>query len=338
MANFASWTNEITGSIILVFGITLGIVLIFRHKESRARIVLLFGITSIFVGLIYLVFPLRMLSYIFPQLTEIVFWKSPINDSYVILSLTTYVWIGVTVLSATYLGVELLVPRKLELGKLKVTHEKLKSQKKDSLSRFFIKWALLWRVKRPRLLLLVPAWILMLVWQGFVFFGPNSWIKDPGTMEVIGDTSFKIPSPPFFLMMFFALYLLIFLGLGFLLRAIRTGGVFEEKFVILSVGIFLMILELIFEGIPTIGESFEIMLLLRTLMVVGLLLLNYGLKPSRKKRKNLKLPREVANLAYYVIGETEELDDQFWDMYITKSKEMIDAYKEEKKKEDLKKK
>jgi hypothetical protein len=336
MATTASWINEITGTIILFFGITLGVILLFRHKESRARIVLLFGITSIFVGLIFLVFPLRMLSYIIPRLTDLVFWQSPIKGSYVILSLTTYVWIGVTVLSATYLGTELLVPRILNLKKLEIEQKRLKQERKEPFKRFFNNISLTFRIKRPRICFYVPAWILMFLWQGFMFLGPNSWIEDPGATEVIGDTHFEIPSPPFFLMMIFALYLLLFLGLGFLIRAIKTGGILEEKFVILSIGIFLMILELIFEGIPTIGESVEIMLLLRTLMIVGILLLNYGLKPSRKKRENLQLPREVANLAFYVIGETEELDEQFWDHYIAKSKEIIDEYKEERKKTESK--
>jgi hypothetical protein len=337
LATTASWVNEITGTVILIFSLTMGVVLIFRHKESRARLVLLFGITSIFVGMIYLVFPLRMLSYVFPVLTDIVFWQSPINGSYVILSLTTYTWIGITVVSATYLGTELLIPRILKLEKVAKQQKKLKQEKKELIKRFANWVALTFRIKRPRMCFYVPAWTLMFLWQGFIFFGPNSWIENPGVSEVIGDTHFELPSPPFYLMMVFALYLLLFLAVGFLVRAIKTGGVLEEKFVILSTGIFLMIFELIFEGIPTIGKSFETMLILRSLMILGLLLVNYGLKPSKKKRENLKLPREVANLAYYVIGETEELDDQFWDLYITKSKEMIDQYKEKKKKDDLKK-
>ncbi len=337
MADVSSWINEITGTIILLFCLSLGISLFLRHKESKSRLMLLFGVTSIFVGLIYLVFPMRMLSYIFPVLTDIVFWQSPINGSYIILSFTTYFWIGVTVLSATYLGTELLIPRVINLEKVAEQYKELKIKRIEYIKRLGNKIALTFRIKKPRTWFYVPTWIAMIVWQGFIFFGPNSWIQNPGVSEVIGDTHFILGSPPFFLMMIFALYLLLFLAVGFLMRAIKTGGVLEEKFIILSTGIFLMIFELIFEGIPTIGQSFETMLILRSLMILGLLLLNYGLKPSKKKRENLKLPREVANLAYYVIGETEELDDQFWELYIEKSKEMIDEYKKEKKIEENKK-
>ena len=331
MATAATWTNEITGTIIFFFALTMGTVLLVRHRDSKAKILMYFGFTCISVGLIYIIFPIRMLS-IFVPLTNIIFWQSPLTGSYVFVGLSTYSWIGSTVLISTYMGTELLLPRKLNLDTLQQKYDELKSKKKEGFNQALTKIALLLKIQRPRLWFYIPAWILCIVWEFFLFVGPPRWLNIQEEMGLVGDTSFKLGSPPFFLMMFFALYLLLFLGLGFLLRAIRTGGVLEEKFVILSVGIFLMIMELIFEGISAIGDSVEIMILLRTLMILGLTLLNYGLKPSKKKRKNLKLPRVVADLAYYVIGETEELDDQFWDRYITKSKEMIEEYKEEKKK------
>lgn len=301
MISIQSWINEISGTIIFLFSITMAFVLIIRHKESKARIVLNFGVTSLFVGLIYLVFPLRMISYIFP-IADFVYTQIPPSNGYIGLWFTSYLWIGITVLSATYLGTELLIPRKYR----KYFH--------------------------------IPAWIVTLTWQLLILFGPESWLNAPRTSGVIGDTSFEFLTPPFFFLVIFALYLLLFLGMGFLLRAIRTGGVLEEKFIILSVGIFLMIFELIYEAISDLGESVPFLLAFRILMIIGLLLLNYGLKPSRKKKENLKLPREVANLAYYVIGETEELDEQFWELYIAKSKEMIEEYKEDKKKEILERK
>ena len=289
----ATLINEITGTVIFLFSLTLGIVLFVRHKESKARIVFYFALTCIFVSLIYLVFPIRMLSFVVP-IADLVYTQIPLSGGYIGLWFTSYMWIGVTFVAAIYLGTELLIPRK------------------------FRRW------------FHISAWVLMISWQLLILFGPNSWL-DVEETTVIGDTSFIVLSPPFFVMMFFAVFLLGFLGIGFLVRAIRTGGVLEEKFVILSIGILLMICELAFEGIPDLGDSVPVVLLLRTLMIVGLLLLNYGLYPSRKKRENLKLPREVANLAFYVIGETEELDDQFWNHYIQKSKEMINEYKEKKK-------
>ena len=101
------------------------------------------------------------------------------------------------------------------------------------------------------------------------------------------------------------------------------------KFIILALGIFQMELELVFGGIPDVGESIAFVITLRSLMLIGLILLNYGLTPSRKKNAEEKLPREVANLAYMILGENQEFDDDFWDHYVKKSKEIIDEYKEE---------
>ncbi|TFG17517.1 MAG: hypothetical protein EU530_10480 [Promethearchaeota archaeon] len=333
MVEYTAWINDGTGSFLLFFGIIMGIILILRYKESRAIILLYLGFTCINVGLIYFIFFLRFLSH-FPFLTiENIFIQTPPNGSYIFVALSTYAWIGPAVTGATYLGTELLVPRILDLEKIKKTHHDLKENSKESINRFFMKIALTFKIKKPRLLFHIPAWILLIVWECLIFLGPNSWLNPITETELIGDTSFQIPSPPFSIMMFYALYLVFFLVIGFLFRAIKTGGVMEEKFVILSLGMFLMILELVFEGMQDVGESISFALVLRILMVIGLMLLNYGMTPSKKKKKNKKLPTEVAKLAYYVIGDTEELDDQFWDLYIKKSKEMIDEYKEEKKKD-----
>ncbi len=286
--------NDVLGSVILFFGLSMGIVLIFRYKESGAKIMLKFGLTCIFIGLIYLVFFLRIITYFVPL--PILYAKVAPFNSYPLLCLTTYAWIGPAVLAATYVGTELLIPRQ------------------------YRNW------------FHIPGWIFVAGWEVSIFFFEDSWLNDFTLSEIIGDTSFKIISPPFFLMMFFALFLLGFLCVGFLIRAIKTGGIIESKFIILSVGIFQMELELVFGGIADVGESVAFIITLRSLMIIGLFLLNYGLTPSRKKKDKIKLPREVANLAYFVIGETEELDDQFWDLYIAKSKEMINDYKEEKKK------
>ncbi|MHA1111918.1 MAG: hypothetical protein ACTSRE_12495 [Promethearchaeota archaeon] len=286
--------NDVSGSIILFFGLIMGIILIFRYKESRAKIVLYFGITCIFVGLIYLVFFLRIITYFVPL--PILYAKIPPFNSYPLLCLTTYARIGPAVLAATYVGTESLIPRQYR----KLFH--------------------------------MPGWILVAGWEVSIFFFKNSWLNDFTLSEIIGDTSFQLISPPFFLMMFFALFLLCFLCLGFLIRAFKTGGMIESKFILVSIGLFQMILELIFGGIEAIGESIAFVITLRSLMLIGLLLLNYGLTPSKKKIDNLKLPREVANLAYYVIGdELDQMDEQFWDHYIAKSKEFIEDYKEKKK-------
>ena len=173
----------------------------------------------------------------------------PPFDSYVYACLTTYAWIGPVVTRATYLGTELLIPRKYR--------------------KFFH----------------FPAWILLIACEVLIFIGPNSYLYPITETEILGDTSFKLFSPPFFLMMFYALFLTIFVGSVFLIRAIQTGGVLGEKFIILSLGIFLMIFELNVEGIQDVGKSIAFVLVLRILMIVGLLLLNYGLTPTKKKRK-----------------------------------------------------
>lgn len=290
------WINDSTGTLIFFFGTILGLIFIIRFAKNKSKIILFFGLTCFFVGCIYFIFFFRLISYIFGIPIEILLTKAGPFDSYVYVSLATYAWIGIGVTTATYLGTELLIPKKY------------------------------------RLIFHIPAWVLLITWELLIFLGPESFLEILTDSDIVGDTSFIIPSPAFFIMMFYALFLAGFLALGFLIRAIRIGGILEEKFVILSIGLFLIILELVFEGIKDVGLSISFIIVLRILMVVGLLMLRYGLATSRKKKKGLKLPTEVAKLAYHVVGESEGLDDQFWDLYIEQSKKLIEDYKEGKKK------
>ena len=290
------WINDTTGSIIYLFGIILGIILIVRYTKTKSKIMLFFGLTCFFIGNIYCIFFIRFLSYIAGVPLSLLLVQYGPFDSYSLVAISTYAWIGIGVTAATYLGTELLIPKKYRL--------------------FFH----------------IPAWFLLVVWELLIFLGPESYLIILTESDVVGDTSFIPFSPPFIIMMFYAVFLAGFLGIGFLVRAIRIGGVLEEKFVILSIGLFLIILELVFEGIEDVGLSILFIIVLRILMIVGLLMLRYGLTPSRKKKQGLKLPTEVAKLVYHVIGETEELDDQFWDLYIAQSKKLIDKYKLEKQK------
>jgi hypothetical protein len=101
--------NDVSGSIILFFGLIMGIILIVRYKESGSKIMLKFGITCIFIGLIYLVFFLRIITYFVP--IPLLYAKAPPFNSYPFLCLATYAWIGPAVLAATYIGTELMIPR-----------------------------------------------------------------------------------------------------------------------------------------------------------------------------------------------------------------------------------
>ena len=332
------WINEISGTAVLIFSITLGSILIKRYKRSSARLLLYFGITCLSIGMIFLIFPLRLVSLIFPGLpiASFLYTQIPPSGAYVFVALFTYVWIGITVLCATLLGAELLVPREMrkiqewketlkkhnnesdpqkkgELlrkeRRIKMNIEKEAKDKKDkhndSLAKSLELFALRFKIGKPRLWFIIPVSAVTLLWEVLLFFGPNSYLNPITEPEIVGDTSFRLFSPPFWIMMLFALYLLIFLGLGCLYRASHSPSILGKNLKFVATGVFLMILVLVFEGTPDIGDSIEFLVTMRILMILGLLLWNEGLKRKTKRKMRHKLPTSVQNLEYYISNNLE---------------------------------
>jgi len=271
--------SEITGTLIYLIGITLGILLFIRYNKSRSKIILYFGLASISFGFIYAVYLVQLINRLFSDPLGFLQYPYPLNTSYTYMELITYTAIGLIMIFTTYVGTELLIRR------------------------------------RYRFSIYIPAWILIMSWESLIFFGQEKFIR-------LNEILWAI----------YASFLVSFLIFGFLIRAIRTKGILKEKFILLSIGmllIFLIAIETFQNSVNCIAYLFA----LRILVVVGLFLVNHGLRPEKFLDTDAKLPHEVGNLAYFLVGETKNLDEKFWNAYIEKSKKFIEEYKSQQKEE-----
>lgn len=126
-------------------------------------------------------------------------------EMYAILS---YLWVAPALLFAIYLGSELLVPKK--------------------------KW------------ILVAIYVVLgIAFEYFLWFDTAASFRTlaptiPG--ETIIDASFNTRHPTFLLIGVFLISALIFLGIGFAIKAKQSTGLLRKKFIYLSVGFIIFVL------------------------------------------------------------------------------------------------
>jgi len=126
-------------------------------------------------------------------------------EMYAILS---YLWVAPALIFAIYLGSELLVPKK--------------------------KW------------ILVAIYIVLgIVFEYFLWFDTTASFRTlsptiPG--ETIIDASFNTRHPTFLLIGVFLISALVFLGIGFAIKAKQSTGLLRKKFIYLSIGFIIFVL------------------------------------------------------------------------------------------------
>jgi hypothetical protein len=116
-----------------------------------------------------------------------------------IYGILSYLWIAPALVMAMYIGGELLIPKR--------------------------KW------------ILVSIYLVLgIIFEYFLWFQTdNTFIIDLVPGEII-DSSFVTLYPTFLLMALFILSILIFHGIGFITKAIKSTGVLRKKFLLLGIG------------------------------------------------------------------------------------------------------
>ncbi len=151
-------------------------------------------------------------------------------------------WFPGAILSAIYLGGELLTPKK--------------------------KWYLL-----------SIYVVLSIIFELFIFLNPEGSITyanpaRPGE-DLINDNLVE-DSIAFFLALIFLLSVIIFLGFGFLIKAIQSRGSIRKSFLFLSIGAFIYTIGGILDGLFSPGL---ILIFIRSAMIGSAWLFYFGLKP-----------------------------------------------------------
>lgn len=195
MVSFTGILDGITASVILVTALVFGLLSYLSARKLGAKLLYYAGALVIFVGLLWLG---PMAEFFTVLLTGTNF---P-GELYGILS---YIWVAPAVVLAFYLGGELIAPDK------------------------------------KKIIVGIYA-VLGAIFEIFMFIFPNgntnpigtfTW-ETPGEGELI-NTSFNLSSPPFWLVATFLISVLIFLGIGFALKAKQATGDLRKKFTYLSV-------------------------------------------------------------------------------------------------------
>ena len=159
-------------------------------------------------------------------------------ETYAILS---YLWVAPALLFAIYLGGELLVPKK--------------------------KWILF------EIYLMLGAAFEFLLWfdtaASFRILEP----KTPG--QTIIDASFNTSHPTFILIAIFLVSALVFLGIGFAIKAKQSTGLLRKKFTYLTIGFIIFVLSGALDSIIKLDLAVWI---IRIIMATFALWMYLGLK------------------------------------------------------------
>ena len=227
----------------LVDGITaVGVVLTgiifglyFIFKSKKSNAKLL-----LFLGLLIILAGLAYLGVFLDFLFVLATGKNMINPNGLV-GILSYIWIAPLIVIGMYLGAELLIPEK----------------KKVLVIVFF------------GLMIVFEIIIIGYPLNSFNFVYP----KNPG--EELIDYNLSLMSAAGVLMLIFLASLVIFLGIGFLIKALQSTGTIRKKFFLLSMGVFLYA---IFGALESLTAPGIALIVIRIGYISGPLFMYYGLK------------------------------------------------------------
>jgi hypothetical protein len=227
------WIDGITASGVVVFGIVIGLFFFYEARKRNAKLLVFLGLANLFAGLMFLgVF----LDFLFVLILN----QNMVNNG--LVALLSYIWFAPVILSAMYIGAELIAPKLL----------------------------------KPIFIIFL---IISIIFEVVIFIDPvNSFnfipsIPDSPSINLI-DYNVNLLTLAGILMGGLLLPVLVFLGFGFLYKAFQSSGEIRKKFFLLSVGsIFFCIFGLL-EGLTAPGI---LMIIVRLGYVSSFILMYYGL-------------------------------------------------------------
>ncbi|MFX1356117.1 MAG: toll/interleukin-1 receptor domain-containing protein [Promethearchaeota archaeon] len=268
MLSFEGWFDGLSALFILLFGIIFGFYQVRYSKVYNTKLLFYFGLSAFFIGL-------NFLSLILDFFVVISFGRNfniptisfgPYNSN-PILCLLSFMWLFPAIYSASVVAGELVAPK----------------------------------IKKYLYILIL---ILGVIYELFLFFGPNSYTissSPPIEGEDLIDNYIIFGSPPSIISFFFIIFLWIFLVLGAIYRSLQAKGLIRKKLLYIAVGVFLVSLGAIFDSLSAPNIY---LMIFRPFFVIGLIIVYIGLKPQKKKERKKKKPSEaLIKLASYMVGK-----------------------------------
>ncbi|MFW9895879.1 MAG: hypothetical protein ACFFD7_08750, partial [Candidatus Thorarchaeota archaeon] len=96
------WIDGITASGVVIFGFAIGFFFFYESKKRNAKLLSYLGLANLFAGLMFLGVFLDFLLVIIIQ-------QNIVNNGTV--ALLSYIWFAPVIISAMYIGAELLTPK-----------------------------------------------------------------------------------------------------------------------------------------------------------------------------------------------------------------------------------
>jgi hypothetical protein len=195
LLDILGWIDGITASGVVIFGIVFGLFFIYKARKTNAKILIYLGLANLFAGLTFLgVF----LDFLFVLATT----TDNIDNTYGIVGILSYIWLAPAIITAIYIGAELLIPK--------------------------IKWYVV-----------IIFIILSIIFEILIFINPFSAFKfqdPPSPGQLLINYSVQTFSIAGILMAIFLLTIIVLLGVGFLVKSFQSSGILRTKFFLLSLG------------------------------------------------------------------------------------------------------
>jgi len=232
MVTTIGYLDGLTAAGIIISSVLFGLFSFYKARKLEAKLLAVAGFVMVFVGCFYLGPTCDFLS--------LLITGNNLNppELYVYLS---YVWVAPTIITAMYLGSELMIP-----------------EKKWVIVGFFI--------------------VLGVIFEIFLFlFTSDTFIYplEPAEPGQIIDSKYNRTSVGFILVAVFLGAALIFLGIGFFIKARQATGELRKKFTYLSIGFFVFV---VCAALDSIIDVIAIIGIVRCVMMTFALWMYLGLK------------------------------------------------------------
>ena len=229
------WLEGLTASSVILVAVITGLISFYKSRKLKAKLLSYLGLTIFFIGLLYLG---PFTDFMSVLITDINIEVPPFTIG--IYGLLSYMWIGPAIVLAMYIGGELLIPKR--------------------------KWMIVAVFAAIAVIFEYFLWFHTL--ETFEFDLPS-----PGS-EVI-DSSFVTSYPTFLLMALFIISVLVFNGIGFLIKGIKSTGVLRKKFILLGLGF--LVFTIAGAGDSLVNPDIALVIV-RVGMISSIILMYYGLK------------------------------------------------------------
>ena len=209
--------------------------IVFIYKSKKLEADILF-----YVGLVMAFAGLALLG-VFLDFLVVIFTGKNIANNWGQVGLLSYIWVAPLIVTAIYIGAQLMIP-----------------EKKLHITLVFV--------------------VLMIIFEILLFLNPVgsfNFVYPSSSGNALIDYNLKLTTPAGILMLIFVASTIIFLGFGFLIKAIQSTGELRRKFLLLTVGVFMYA---IFGLLESLMEPGYLLLVVRIGYISGPIFMYLGLK------------------------------------------------------------